>query len=84
MTTIRRNGEKFGKRAEKSRDIIIQLLQENPFLSTNALAEKIGISPRVVERHISKLTAEGILFREEADNGGSWGILFAEGKSTKN
>jgi hypothetical protein len=47
------------------------------------LQKKIGISPPVVERHISKLKAEGILFLEEADNGGSWGILFAEDKSTK-
>jgi biotin operon repressor len=48
------------------------------------LQKKIGISPRVVERHISKLKAEGILFLEEADNGASWVIFFAEDKSPKN
>ena len=55
--------------------MIIRLLQENPSLSASVLAEKIGITQRVVERHISKLKAEGILFRDGADNGGSWVIL---------
>ena len=64
-----------GKRVEKSRDMIIRLLLENPSLSASVLAEKIGITQRIVERHISKLKAEGILFRDGADNGGSWVIL---------
>ncbi|MBQ7402612.1 MAG: winged helix-turn-helix transcriptional regulator [Lentisphaeria bacterium] len=64
-----------GKRLEKSRDMIIRLLQENPSLSASVLAEKIGITQRIVERHISKLKAEGILFRDRADNGGCWVIL---------
>jgi predicted HTH transcriptional regulator len=33
-------GKSSEKKADKSRDIIIRLLQENPFLSANALAEK--------------------------------------------
>ena len=64
-----------GKRVEKSRDMIIRLLQENPSLSASVLAEKIGITQRIVERHISKLKAECILFRDRADNGGCWVIL---------
>ena len=63
------------KRSEKSRDMIIRLLQGNPSLSASVLAEKIGITQRVVERHISKLKADGILFRNGADNGGCWVIL---------
>jgi predicted HTH transcriptional regulator len=50
-------------------------VQENPSLSASVLAEKIGITQRIVERHISKWKAEGILFRDGADNGGSWVIL---------
>ena len=64
-----------GKRVEKSRDMIIRLLQENPSLSASVLAEKIGITQRIVEQHISKLKAEGILFRDRTDNGGCWVIL---------
>ena len=60
---------------QTARDMIIRLLQENPSLSENALVEKIGITPRVVERHIGKLKADGTLFCDEADNGGSWVIL---------
>ena len=62
--------------------MIILLLQENPSLSANALAEQIGITPRVVERHISKLKAAGILFRNGADHGGSW-IVIEPDKSEK-
>ena len=62
--------------------MIILLLQENPSLSANALAEQIGITPRVVERHISKLKAEGILFRDGADHGGKW-VVVEQGKSEK-
>ena len=59
--------------------MIIRLLQENPSLSANAFAEKIGITLHVVERHISKLKADGILFRNGADNGGSW-VILSDGK----
>ena len=68
-------GKRAEKRAEKSRDMIIRLLQGNPSLSASVLAEKIGITQRVIERHISKLKADGILFRNGADNGGCWVIL---------
>ena len=67
-----------GKRSEKSRDMIIRLLQEKPSLSTSVLA--IGITQRVVERHISKLKADGILFRDGADNGGSWVVMHKSAK----
>ena len=67
-----------GKRSEKSRDMIIRLLQETPSLSTSVLA--IGITQRVVERHISKLKADGILFRDGADNGGSWVVMHKSAK----
>jgi predicted HTH transcriptional regulator len=67
-----------GKRSEKSRDMIIRLLQETPSLSTSVLA--IEITQRVVERHISKLKADGILFRDGADNGGSWVVMHKSAK----
>ena len=73
-------GKRSKKRSEKSRDMIIRLLQENPSLSASTLAEKIGITQRVVEQHISKLKADGILFRNGADNGGSWVILSSDKK----
>ena len=63
--------------------MIIRLLQENPFLSANALAENIGITPRVVERHISKLKADGILFRDGADKGGTWIVITESKKDTE-
>ena len=55
--------------------MIIRLLQENPSLSANTLAEKIGITPRVAEKHISKLKEDGILLREGSPKGGKWLVV---------
>ena len=55
--------------------MIIRLLQENPSLSASALAENIGISTRVAERHIRKLKEDGILFREGSPKGGKWLVV---------
>ena len=54
---------------------IIRLLQENPSLSVRVLAEKIGISARVTERHISKLKSEEILTRKGATKNGQWVVV---------
>ena len=44
-------------------------------MSAEAMAYKIGISSRAVEKHISKLRSMGILSREGADHGGYWRIV---------
>ena len=48
------------------------------------LLKKTGITPRVVEQHISKLKAEGILFREEADHGNCWVVKSEKNKAFSN
>lgn len=40
---------------------ILQLIQENPFLTQNELAEKTGLSRSAVAGYISALTREGKL-----------------------
>lgn len=39
-----------------------------------ALARRIGITPKAVEKHIARLKADGILERIGPDKGGSWRI----------
>lgn len=58
----------------KSREKIIALLSEDGKLSAAAVAEKIGISAKAVEKHLSNLKAEGIIERIGAAKGGHWRV----------
>lgn len=59
----------------KSREKIVALLAENSKLSAVALAERIGISAKAVEKHLSNLKADGIIKRIGPDKGGHWEII---------
>lgn len=54
---------------------VIDLVISDPSISAEAMASKIGISSRAVEKHIDKLRSLGILIREGADRGGYWRII---------
>ena len=56
----------------KTRDKIIALIAEDGKLSAAALAEKIGISAKAVEKQLAKLKAEGIIARKGPAKGGEW------------
>ena len=51
------------------------LLAENSKLSAVSLAERIGISAKAVEKHLSNLKADGIIKRIGPDKGGYWEII---------
>ena len=72
--TGREKPEISREKAIKSREKIISLLAENSTLSAIAIAQKIGITPKAVEKHFSKLKAEGIIRRIGPDKGGHWEI----------
>lgn len=59
----------------KSREKIVALLAENSKLSAVSLAERIGISAKAVEKHLSNLKADGIIKRIGPDKGGHWEII---------
>ena len=63
---------KSSKKTPKSREKIISLLSEDSNLSATALAEKIGITPKAVEKHLARLKADGIIERIGPDKGGKW------------
>lgn len=77
-------GQQFVKSREKttngrekktgSREKIIALLSEDGALTMAALARRIGITPKAVEKHIARLKADGILERIGPDKGGRWRI----------
>lgn len=61
----------IGNTAQKIIDLVISA----PSMSAEAMAYKIGISSRAVEKQIAKLRTVGILSREGADFGGYWRIV---------
>lgn len=67
-----RNGEAENREKQKSREKIITLLSQDNTLSATLLAERIGITPKAVEKQIAKLKADGVLKRIGPDKGGHW------------
>ena len=69
---------KFGdnsESSEKTSEIILSMLKENPKLSAKKLSEKIGITSRAVEKQLANLVQKGIIKREGSPKGGHWEIL---------
>ena len=70
----REKTSKGGEKPTKSRDKIIALLSENAELSAVALAKKIGISAKAIEKHLANLKADGIIERIGPAKGGYWRV----------
>ena len=70
----REKATKSREKTIKSREKIIDLLSKENTLSAAAIAERIGITPKAVEKQISKLKAEGIIKRVGPDKGGYWSV----------
>lgn len=62
------------EKPQKSREKIVALLSEDGKLSAVALAKKIGISAKSVEKHLSNLKADGIIERIGPAKGGYWKV----------
>ena len=63
-----------GEKPTKSREKIVAILSEDSKLSATALAEKIGISSKAVEKHLANLKADGIIERIGPTKGGYWRV----------
>ena len=66
--------KKFGDN-QKSSEIILELLKNNPKLSAKKLSEQIGITSRAVEKQLASLVEKGFIKREGSPKGGHWEIL---------
>lgn len=62
------------KTREKTRDKILRLMRRNPAVSTDDLAQAIGITRKGVEWQIQKLKSEGLVNRVGPDKGGHWEV----------
>ena len=65
---------KCREKPAKSRDKIVALLSEDGKLSVAALAGKIGISAKAIEKHLANLKADGIIERIGPAKGGYWEV----------
>ena len=75
LTSTGQSGEKTsinGEKKQKSREKILSILKDHPDYSARKLAESIGITQKAVEKHLSKLKAEGLIRRDGPDKGGKW------------
>lgn len=66
---------KSTQKTVKSSEKILRLISENPTITTEVLAERIGISTRAVEKHLANLKSKGLLLRIGPDKGGHWEVV---------
>lgn len=63
------------KTSQKTSQKIIDLIKEDPYISTTKMAEIIGIDRRNIARNIKKLQEQGIVRRVGPDKGGFWEVI---------
>ena len=63
------------KSVQKSVQKIVDFISENPNITTQEMANLLGINRSIVARHIKTLQEKGIIRRVGPDKGGHWEIL---------
>ncbi|MEI6715419.1 MAG: ATP-binding protein [Verrucomicrobiota bacterium] len=62
------------KSSEKSSEKIIAIIRRDPTIAAQHIANQLGLTSRAIEKHLSKLKAEGRIHRVGPDKGGHWEI----------
>ena len=63
------------KTSQKTPQKIIDLVKEDPYISTSKMADIIGIDRRNIARNIKKMQEQGLIRRVGPDKGGFWEII---------
>ena len=71
--TSSQTGSQTGSQTSSQR--IVELIRENNKITTQAMADALGISRRAISKAIAKLQAQGVLRRVGGDFGGHWEII---------
>lgn len=74
-TTPQKTEKSRVKSREKSREKILELMMGNPSITTQVLAESVGLSIKGIEKAIRLLKKEGQLQRIGPDKGGHWEVV---------
>lgn len=73
---VANNGVKSAQKStQKSTQRIIALIKDNPYITTQEIADQIGIIRRGVAKHIKKLQEKGIIRRVGPEKGGHWEVI---------
>jgi predicted HTH transcriptional regulator len=54
---------------------ILELMEREPTITIPLLSLEIGVTPRAVEKQISKFQKEGLIKRIGPDKGGHWEVV---------
>lgn len=60
---------------KNTREKVIALIRNNPALTREIIADSLGITPKGVDYHLTKLQKEGLLKREGARKTGKWILI---------
>ena len=63
------------KTSQKTSQKIIDLIKEDPYISTSKMAEIIGVDRRNIARNIKKLQEQSVVRRVGPDKGGFWEVI---------
>ena len=68
------------KTSQKTPQKILELIEGNPQITTQEMANFIGIDIRNIHRNIKKLQEQGVIRRVSPDKGGHWEVITLEKK----
>jgi ATP-dependent DNA helicase RecG len=66
--------EQAGKPAADHAAAIVKLIENNPQITLDALADSLRVSRKTIQRHIGRLKDDGLLRRVGSDKAGGWVI----------
>ena len=66
------------KSSQKSSQKIIERMAENPAITTQELANELGVSRRTIAKHVKQLQMNGLVMRIGPDKGGHWEVVNSE------
>ena len=61
-----------------TRKNIVEMIESNPTITLNEIAEQFGKNPRGIDKHIKQLQGQGIIRRIGPAQGGHWEIVTSE------
>ena len=74
-TTQKSTQKSAQKSTQKSTQKILDLIRENPYVTTQEMADSIGIIRRTIAKHIKSLQEKGIIKRIGPDKRGYWKVI---------
>lgn len=59
----------------KTKYLILEMMKENPSITMLQLSEKIGVTPKAIEKQIMRLRSLGMIKREGSNRAGTWKVF---------